>query len=83
MRKCAILTCNRCPLKCEVRRETYGQNALKILRCKGVELENLLEATKNHKKISIYVCFIPEADIPMLGIQMTQSMAFDQYTVDP
>jgi hypothetical protein len=74
--------CNRCPLKCEVRRETDGRNTLQILQCKGVELENLEEAANNHQTILIYVPFLRQAYL-CSEYEMTQSTVADQYTVDP
>jgi len=66
--------CNKCTLKCEVRRVVDGQNTLQILQGKGDGVGEPGRSCKQpSKNINIY--FIPEVFIPMLGIKMTQSMA--------
>jgi hypothetical protein len=56
------------PLKCEVRRETGGRDTIQILQCKGAGVGELGKKCKQ-SSISIQICSISEADIPMLGIR--------------
>jgi hypothetical protein len=59
-----------------------AETLYKFFDARVLEWENLVEAANNHQTILIYVSSM-RLGIPMLGIQMTQSMAINQYTVDP